>query len=144
VEYQISDKPFIGHLLNIFWYALTGIVLYLLLLKMLNPEKDPDKLQAWFIVLAASLLFITHPIHTEAVSNIKGRDEIMTLLGALAALYFSFRAYYEQKNIWLILSGLVFFLGLLAKENAITFLAVAPLAFYFFTKMTVGDIFQFW
>ncbi len=140
VEYQISDKPFIGHLLNVFWYALTGILLYLLLLKMLNPERDPDKLQAWFIVLAASLLFITHPIHTEAVSNIKGRDEIITLLGALSALYFSFRAYYDKKNIWLMLSGLVFFLGLLAKENAITFLAVAPLSFYFFTKMTVGDI----
>ena len=133
VEYQITESPFLGHLMNIFWYALIGIVLYLVLLKLINPERRDD-LKLWFIPLIASLLFVAHPIHTEAVSNIKGRDEIITLLGALAALYFALRAYYEENNLWMLLSGLVFFLGLLAKENAITFLAVVPLAFYFFTK----------
>jgi len=133
VEYQIMESPFLGHLMNVLWYALTGIVLYLVLLKLINPERRDD-LKLWFIPLVASLLFIAHPIHTEAVSNIKGRDEIITLLGALAALYFALRAYYEENNLWMLLSGLVFFLGLLAKENAITFLAVVPLAFYFFTK----------
>lgn len=139
VEYQISQKPFIGHLLNIIWYALTGIVLYLLLLKMLNPQKDPDQTKAWFIALVASLLFISHPIHTEVVSNIKGRDEIMTLLGALTALYFALRAYYEKKIGFVILTFISFFLGLLAKENAITFLAIAPLVFYFFTKARLNE-----
>ena len=133
VEYQIMESPFLGHLMNILWYALTGIVLYLVLLKLINPERRYD-LKLWFIPLVASLLFMTHPIHTEVVSNIKGRDEIITLLGALAALYFALRAYYEKNNLWMLLSGVVFFLGLLAKENAITFLAVVPLAFYFFTK----------
>ncbi len=133
VEYQITESPFLGHLMNIFWYALTGIVLYLVLLKLINPERRDD-LKLWFIPLIASLLFMAHPIHTEAVSNIKGRDEIITLLGGLAALYFALRAYYEKNNLWMLLSGLLFFLGLLAKENAITFLAVVPLAFYFFTK----------
>lgn len=140
IEYQLSKRPFIGHLFNILWYALTGIVLYLLLLKMLNPQEKPERLEAWFIAFAASLLFVAHPIHTEAVSNIKGRDEIITLLGSLAGLYFAFRAYHEEKNVWMILSGLVFFLGLLAKENAITFLAVVPLAFYFFTDAKTGSI----
>ena len=139
VEYQITEKPFLGHLMNIFWYALTGIVLYLVLLKLINPERRDD-LKLWFIPLVASLLFIAHPIHTEAVSNIKGRDEIITLLGALAALYFALRAYYERKILWMLLSGIVFFLGLLAKENAITFLAVVPFAFYFFTKANAEQI----
>ncbi len=139
VEYQITQSPFLGHLMNIFWYALTGIVLYLVLLKLINPERRDD-LKLWFIPLVASLLFIAHPIHTEAVSNIKGRDEIITLLGGLAALYFALRAYYEKNNLWMLLSGMVFFLGLLAKENAITFLGVVPLAFYFFTKANFGQI----
>ncbi len=140
IEYQISKAPFIGHFFNILWYALTGIVLYLLLLKMLNPTERPEKLEAWFIAFAASLLYVAHPIHTEAVSNIKGRDEIITLLGSIAALYFALRAYHEQKSQWSIVAGILFFLGLLAKENAITFLAIVPLTFYFFTKAKVGDI----
>jgi len=139
MEYQISQKPFIGHLFNIFWYALTGIVLYLVLLKMLNPQSNSEKIESWFIALTASLLFITHPIHAEAVSNIKGRDEIMTLLGALSALYFALRAFYEKKNFYIFLTFICFFLGLLAKENAITFLAIVPLTFYFFTKATLVE-----
>jgi len=139
VEYQITDKPFLGHLMNIFWYALTGIVLYLVLLKLMNPERRND-LKLWFIPLVASLLYVAHPIHTEAVSNIKGRDEIITLFGGLAALYFALRAYHEENNLWMLLSGVVFFLGLLAKENAITFLLVVPFAFYFFTKANFTQI----
>ena len=32
------------------------------------------------IALITSLLFAVHPLHTEAVANIKGRDEIMALI----------------------------------------------------------------
>ena len=38
------------------------------------------------------------------------------------------------------LAGITFFLGLLAKENAITFLGVAPLALYYFTKDSLPNI----
>lgn len=138
-EYQLfGQNPFIGHLVNALLYGLTGVVLYWLLLQLFRPKNDPAK--AYFIALAASLLFITHPIHTEAVANIKGRDEIVALLGSLAALYFSFRAYYAKKNWLQMLAGVVFFLALLSKENAITFVVVAPLTFYFFTKAKAGKI----
>jgi len=138
-EYQLfGQHSFIGHLVNALLYGLTGFVLYWLLLQLFRPKNDPAK--AYFIALAASLLFITHPIHTEAVANIKGRDEIVALLGSLAALYFSFRAYYAKKNWLQMLAGVVFFLALLSKENAITFVVVAPLTFYFFTKAKAGKI----
>jgi len=39
---------------------------------------------------------------------------------------------FGQKK-WLILSASGYFLGLLSKENAITFLAVIPLTIYFFS-----------
>ena len=139
LEVQLFGKsPLVGHLVNGLLYGLTTVVLYLLLLKFFRPSQGQGR--AFFIALATSLLFAVHPIHTEVVANIKGRDEIVALLGSLAALYYSFRAYMENKPVLNIVVGLVFFLGLMSKENSITFLAVVPMAFYFFTKASPGVI----
>ncbi|MCO6480183.1 MAG: tetratricopeptide repeat protein [Phaeodactylibacter sp.] len=139
LEVQLFGKtPFVGHLFNALFYGLTTVMLYLLLLRLFRPGQGQGR--AFFIALAAGLLFAVHPIHTEVVANIKGRDEILALLGSLAALYYSLRAYQENKPRLNIAVGLVFFLGLMSKENAITFLAVAPLAYYFFTKASLGPI----
>ncbi len=135
VEWQFFGKsPAISHFINILLYGLAGMVLYLLLLKMFNPHQDRKQLIAYFIALASAVLFIAHPIHTEAVANIKGRDEIMALLGSLTALYWSFQYFYSGKIKYLIGTTIVFFLALMSKENSITFLAIAPLALYFFTQ----------
>ena len=133
-----EGNPFVGHLFNSLLYGLTGIVLYLLLLKVLRPRFGQDFTR--FVALATAFLFIAHPIHTEAVANIKGRDEIMTLLGSLAALYYTWRAYTEKKTMLNLAAAVFFFLALLSKENAITFLAVVPLTFYFFSKASTGTI----
>lgn len=139
LEVQLFGKnPLAGHLVNGLLYGLATAVLYLLLLKLFRPSQGQSR--AFFIALAASALFAAHPIHTEVVANIKGRDEIVALLGSLAALYYSFRAYLENKPVFGIAAGLLFFLGLMSKENAITFLAVVPLAYYFFTKAGMGAI----
>ena len=135
---------FIGHLITVLLYGLTGVVLYLLLLMMLRPVKGEDF--ALFVSLLTTFIFIAHPIHTEVVANIKGRDEIVTLLGSLAALYFSLKGYYQNLSTngtgskYQIGAGVLFFLALMAKENAITFLAIVPLTYYFFTKADFGKI----
>ncbi len=136
VEYQLfGPNPLAGHLMNVFFYALTVVMFYLFLLYAFNHWNAEQKTMAYSIALSAGVLFATHPIHTEVVANIKGRDEITALLGALGALYFSLKAYRLKKGwLWHVGAGLLFFAGLLSKENAITFLAVVPLAFYFFTK----------
>ncbi len=133
-----KGSTFIGHLVNILLYCLCGIVLYLLLVQLLKFRFSAEL--AYFIALLAALLFIAHPIHTEAVANIKGRDEIVTLLGSLAALYFSLRAWAQERISNHFLAAFLFFLALMAKENAITFLAVVPLAFYFFTDASLERI----
>ncbi len=133
IEYQLfGQNPFVGHLLNALLYGLTGCVLYWLLLQLLCPQERP--IEAYFVALAASLLFLSHPVHTEAVANIKGRDEIVALLGALGALYLSLRAYATKEKRYHILAGVLFLLALLSKENAITFVVMVPLTFWFFTK----------
>ena len=131
----------IGHILNIIFYGLTGIVLYLLLLQLLLPSKG--EVFAYGVAFITTLLFMAHPIHTEAVANIKGRDEIIALLGSLLAAYWTFRAYYEKKPLLYYGAAIVFLIALLSKENTITFLAVVPLMFYFFTKAKIGDIVKY-
>ncbi|MCB0651466.1 MAG: glycosyltransferase family 39 protein [Saprospiraceae bacterium] len=133
LEYQIfGEKPWIGHVMNAFYYGLTVVTLFLLLLKLFSRREEREA--ALMIALGASLLFAAHPLHTEAVANIKGRDEIIALFASLLALHLSFRAYFEKKKVLHIVAGVIFFLGLLSKENTITFLAVIPMTYYFFTK----------
>jgi len=125
-------KPVYGHFFNILWYIFTCIVLYRVLL-YLFPNKESGN--AWLTIpFLATLLFAIHPLHTEVVANIKGRDEIMTLLGALLSLYFAFRMVREGGMLNAIGVGIFFFLGLTAKENALTFLALTPLTLFIFKK----------
>ena len=135
IEYQLWGlNSFMSHLINILLYAFTGIILYRILL-MLFPNKE-DQHSFLSIPFIASLLFVAHPIHSEVVANVKGRDEIMTLIGALGSIYFTLKYLSNPKSSYLWFSGVSFFLGLMSKENAITFLAVIPLTVYVFTKAT--------
>ena len=139
---ELNTVKFVGHLINTLLYGLTGVVLFWLLLQMLSPGKN---LSGWnnkaaFIALVTTLLFLAHPIHTEVVANIKGRDEILSLLGSLAGLYFSLKSFHEKKPLLNLIGATLFFMALFSKENAITFVAVIPLAYYFFTNAKMGEI----
>jgi len=139
VEHSIMPgKPFIGHLGNILFYAFTCLLLYRVL-TLLVPLA-PGQTWWWSVPFLAAVFYALHPLHTEVVANIKGRDEIMTFLGALGAIWFTLRWLSDRKPVWLVLSGFSFFLGLLSKENAITFLAVIPATLYFFTRARKEDI----
>lgn len=139
VELSIFGRsPFWGHLFNVLWYALCGIMIYLLTSHLFRFRWNPI-LSSW-LAFAVALLFVAHPLHTEAVANIKGRDEIMALLGSLAALYFSMRSFQSGKIAWELLTVGCFLIGIFSKENAITFLAIVPLSYWFFTSASIGQI----
>ena len=134
LEYQIFGKnPFIGHLVNVVLFGLMCVLIYFLLIKLFKTKnKNAPINNLELMALATTLLFVVHPIHTEAVANIKGRDEIMTLLGSLSAVWFALK-YYENKQIKdVLLAFMCFFIALMSKENAVTFVVLVPLVFYFF------------
>ena len=138
----LNAVQFLHHLVSVLLYGLTCLVLFVLLRRLFAPRRSlekPDN-RATFLALAAALLFAAHPIHTEVVANIKGRDEIVVLLGSLAAIYVSIRAFLSKNILWNIGAGVLFFLALMSKENAITFVAVVPLVYYFFTKAKTREI----
>jgi len=126
-------KPAMSHLINVALYAITGLVLFRFF-SVLTPGEAANP-RYFRLPFVAALLFALHPLHSEVVANIKGRDEILALLFSLAALLLTFRYLRGRNPGVLVLSGLTFLLALLAKENAITFLAVAPLSMFFFATL---------
>ena len=135
VEWQIFGRsPFIGHLINILLYCLLCIMIYKTMSIMFLGNSETKDHKFILFVFLASLFYACHPIHTEAVANIKGRDEIMTFLGSIIALWAAFNYHYTSHKKWLITAFISFFIGLMSKENAITFLAIVPVGFLLFAK----------
>ena len=124
IEYQFfPNSPWIGHFLNILFYALTGMLMYYVLKKWLSKIAH-GKLMAFL----CTLLFIIHPIHTEVVANIKSRDEIMALFLLLGSLHFIHKHLATQKISNLVIAQLCFFLSMSSKENAFTYVLILPAA----------------
>ena len=139
IEHQFFGlNTTVSHAVNVLLYALLGLLLFRIF-SLFFPNQDNNK---WYFSLPflAALLFVVHPVHTEVVANVKGRDEIMTLLGALGAMYCTFKFVATKNYIFYFFSACTLFLALLSKENALTFLAVIPLSLYFFTKTSIKDI----
>ena len=111
VEHEFAgDKPGLNHQINTVLYALMGLVLGLLLQKwFVQPAKQtpdglaiansqPNRTGQIIMALLVGLIFITHPVHTEIVANIKGRDEVLSFLFILLMLLFHWR--YLETNQW--------------------------------------------
>jgi hypothetical protein len=131
-------NPHISHFINVLLYAFCAFLLFRVL-SMMFPVGADEK---WYFTLpfVTTLLFVVHPIHIEVVANIKGRDEIMVFLFSFATLLACLRYAKSNSIFQLVLAAVYLFLGLLSKENAITFLAVIPVALYFFTEMSLPKI----
>lgn len=131
IEYHLfGENPHISHYINILFFILTVLFLYVLLSKIFySYDSKNDFLDLPFII---TLLFIAHPIHTEVVANIKGRDEIMALAGSLSATFLILKYIDTEKRRYLIIGSFLFFLALLSKENSVTFLAVVPLTIFYY------------
>jgi Flp pilus assembly protein TadD len=130
VEQELFGRdPFMSHLINAFLYGWLGWLLFLVLTKLFPGQNSWTGLP-----FLASLLFLAHPLHTEVVANLKGRDEILTLLLSLAALWRVLFYHETGKVKHLLIASFMLFLALFAKENAIAFVAVIPLSVWFFTS----------
>ncbi|MGZ4159033.1 MAG: tetratricopeptide repeat protein, partial [Bacteroidia bacterium] len=130
IEWQISpNNPHFHHLINILFYSLTCILLFIVLLRY-------TKINVYILFISV-LLFAAHPIHTEVVANIKSRDEISSMLFLLLSLL-CISKYLSGNKIWLLIASLIcFFLALLSKESAIIYVALVPLFIYFYTQTSL-------
>lgn len=136
IEHEfLGNYPAASHLINILLYAFTACLIFRLF-QLFNISK-PDS--PWYLALPfiGALLFVAHPIHSEAIANIKGRDEILCLLFAIAALISWIRFYDTKFKVHAGASMLWFCLALFSKENAVTFVLIIPLTIYFFRSSSL-------
>lgn len=135
VEHELFGRnPHISHFINILLLVWLSLLLYALLVKVFAADGGKDgPLDVPFV---AALLFIVHPVHSEIVANIKGRDEMMALAGALSATLLVLRYIDTRRRKHLLWAFLLFSAALLSKENAITFLAIVPLTIHLYKKAT--------
>jgi tetratricopeptide (TPR) repeat protein len=130
IEHQLwGEKPWLSHLINVLLFMLVVWLIWKVIYKLLCGKFENNKARS--IAFLTALIFAAHPIHTEAVANIKGRDEILTFLFSLVSWHLILQP--KQNSLKYIVAAFSFFLALMAKENAIAFLAIIPVSLWFFT-----------
>lgn len=128
IQWNISpDNASFYHFVNVLIYALSGFLIFFTLANILQGYN-------LLIPFFATLLFVAHPVHVEAVANIKSLDEMLALLFSIGALNLLWKYWQSKNNIYLIISLLLYLVAMFSKENAITFLAIFPLTYWFFQK----------
>ncbi len=127
IVWQFSpNSPHIYHFINVLFYAISCLILFLVLCKLF-------KNQNLLFPFVCSLLYATHPIHTEVVNNIKSLDEIFCFLFGIISIFFILRYISTRSIVSFFFGGISFFLALISKETGITFLIIIPLIIFFFT-----------
>lgn len=141
IEYQFFGlNPAISHLINILLYGLLCALIYLFLLELFN-----DKIKKSLLIVfafTATILYSAHPVHTEVVANIKGRDELFSMFFSILALFLSVKWIKKGDYKYLIYIFISYILALFSKENSITIILVVPLMAYLIFKNSKFSYFK--
>jgi len=105
-----GESPFFYHLTNVLIHCFASVAVYVFLVK-LHQRKD--------LSLFFALVFASHPILTQAVAWLPGRNDSLLALFVLAS-FIALQFYFENKNgVFIWLHFFSFFLALFTKESAI-------------------------
>lgn len=118
---RLSNRPLDYHLVNVAAHALVTGAVYAL---------GRMTLTSHTAAVIAAVLFAVHPCHTEAVTAIVGRAELLAawfVLLSLLAFGRQLRADGMARLAWGGASLIALALGLLAKESAFTTIALVPI-----------------
>lgn len=85
---------------------------------------------AWTVFFILTL-WIVLPLNIETLANIKGRDNLMSLLFCTASALLLKKYNETGSGRYAVLSGLIFLFALLSKEVSIVFFVLIPLLMYF-------------
>ena len=120
--HQWGLEPFGYHISNILIHLGNALLVYGIIRLVFRRE-----LLAFF----TSMLFVLHPVQTEAVTYISGRADLLAAFFCLLSLYF-FITYLDfdgyRKRLYFVASALSFLFAMLSKESA----AVFPFILFFY------------
>ncbi len=130
----LNPKGF--HLANLILHILTSIIVYLLALEIIKTQ--------WPSAVVG-IVFALHPVHTEAVTWVVGRAEVMAGLFYFLAFLFYIKAGNSPsfKNRQFISSNIFYFLALLSKEIAVTLpILLFAYDYFFFHRQRSAEIIE--
>lgn len=138
LDHQIWGWNPIGfHLANTIIHIFNAFLIYLLLAKLGLRRK---------ISLVLAIIFLVHPIQTEAVTYLSSRGDILYTFLLLLSLYLFTKALdSKKKTLMLLISLLLFPLSILSKEGAITTVpiyAIILVLFSFSHKITIPKLYR--
>ena len=120
LNYQVSgggENIASYHFFNIVFHIISVVLLYKLFIKL-----EVNKVNSFIL----TLIFAVHPVLSQAVAWIPGRNDTMLAIFTLSFLIYSVDYSKDSKPRSLILSGLFLLLAFFTKETAVF---VAPVAF---------------
>jgi len=142
LNYAVGGEEVGGyHAVNLFIHILAGLVLFASLRRtFLTPRlKDRFGPDAALLALAASLIWLLHPLQTESVTYISQRAESLMALFYLLTLYGFLRSASSPAPAgWQIFSVAACLLGVATKEIIIT----APVAVILYDRIFISESFR--
>lgn len=160
----VGKNVFFSHFINILLYGLTGVLLFVVLMRLWEglPEwshitctdatltspniGDKDKnalLASRLAAFLAALLFLAHPLHTEVTASIKSRDELLAFGFAMLAFWCLLKACEQDKQkflLWTLCALVLFGLGMFAKTTIFPLVVALPLCLYMSKKWRFSQV----
>ncbi|MDF2450370.1 MAG: bacteriophage receptor, outer rane subunit [Bacteroidota bacterium] len=127
VDCQVKGAS-LRHFVNIITFIIGVMLLYLFFRNYIFKANHD-------LAFLAALIFLMHPIHSEAIANVKSRDEIFSLIFISLTFLFSFRYMQDKKTKTLFWAAFNFLLALLSKEYAVVLVMLIPIAFFVFDEI---------
>ncbi len=131
-QHFFHGNPHVSHFINCLIFAFSGYMLFIVLNKIFNAYNP-------IFAFIVALLFVAHPIHTEIVANIKGRDELLSFFNVMLMLWFALNFFDSKKILYLILSLFFCYFGMLSKETALTGVMLLPVFLYYYKNFKVME-----
>lgn len=116
IDYHFSElNPLSYHISNIAYHTINTFLVYLITLFLLG-----NRVTAFF----ASLLFAVHPVHTDAVTYIAGRRDILFTLFYLTGFYTFLKYRQTNRSTFMLSSMIAYLLSIGSKEMGVTLPAI--------------------
>jgi tetratricopeptide (TPR) repeat protein len=139
-----NADPYGYHLSNLLWHVGSGILLYFLLLRLLEPFHERFQAGGRRVLSGAAffvaLLWIAHPVHSAAVDYISGRADSLAFFFACCAWILYLRAK-PVASVWLrcafyTFAGISTLLALCSRESACIWMLLFLFHLFAFDKLS--------
>lgn len=122
-----GENPFGYHLTNVLFHILNVILIFMIAVRLHLSDN------ASFL---SAVLFAVHPVHTEAITYISGRSDIIAAFFIFSSFYFFLKSFNLKRafNKHTVISLILFAISLLCKEIAL----IVPVLFACFI-FAMGD-----